>query len=102
MQDDFVVTEVGQLVYTCDNGALPEGSQVDLLVHPDDFQVMPHSEGKSVILSREFRGDETILVVRMPSGATLKCHQRSRTDIGRGTRVTVTPESTMPFLAFKA
>ena len=101
VQDDFVVTEIGKLAYTSNNGALPQGSRVDLLVHPNDFQVMPHPEGTSVVLSREFRGDETVLVVRMPSGATLRCHQRSHTAIARGARVTLSPENTIPFLVFK-
>ena len=93
-------TEVGGLPFTSTNGSLPEGARVNLLVHPDDFRVAPDSEGNCVIRSREFRGDETMLVVTLPSGAILRCRQRSYSTLAAGTRVTLAPQNATPFLAF--
>ena len=97
----LVGTEVGDLPFSSSNGSLPDGTRVDLLVHSDDFQVVPDARGKSVVRSREFRGDETILVVATPSGATLKCRQPSYSTLAPGTRVTLNSEKAMPFVAFK-
>ena len=95
-----VVTEIGNVPYAGNNGPLPEASSVDLLVRPDDVQVRPHSEGMAVVRVREFRGYETILVVQLPSGATVRCRQRSSTTLAPGAAVTLTPEPTMTFVAF--
>ena len=95
-----VVTEIGNVPYAGNNGPLPEASPVDLLVRPDDVRVRPHSEGMAVVRVREFRGYETILVVQLPSGATVRCRQRSSTTLTPGAAVTLTPEPTMTFVAF--
>ena len=97
----LVATDIGNLPFAGINGPLSEGTQVDLLVHADDFQVLPDPQGRSVIRSREFRGDETVLVVATPSDTTLKCRQRSYSTLAPGTRVTLISEKAMPFVAFK-
>ena len=93
-------TEIGSLPCTATNGFLPEDARVSLLVHPEDFHIVPGRDGECVIRSREFRGDETILVVALPSGATLRCRQRSYSTLSPGTRVTLVSEKATPFLAF--
>ena len=97
-----VATEVGNLPFATSNGSLPEGTPVDLLVHPDDFQVVPNPIGTSVVRSREFRGDETVLVIGMPSGATLRCRQRPHSTLAPGERVTLIPTRGVPFVGFKS
>ena len=94
-------TEIGKLPYTTSEGVLQSGSEVELLIHPDDFQVVPHPDGKSVVASREFRGDETILVIRLPSGATLRCRQHSFSLLDPGTKVTLVTGTAATFVAFK-
>ena len=95
------VTELGNFPYSSSDGAMPEGAQLELLVHLDDFRVVPDARGKSVIRSREFRGDETVLIVGMPSGATLRCRQHSYSAPAIGTSVTLILENAMLFVAFK-
>ena len=51
---------------------------------------------------REFLGDATVLVVEMPSGATLRCRQRSHSTLALGARVTLIPVEGKAFLAFDA
>jgi iron(III) transport system ATP-binding protein len=95
------MTELGKLPCVSNNGPLPEGRQVDLLVHPDDFQLLPDPQGRAVVRSREFRGDETVLVIALPSGATLRCRQRSYSRLTPGARVTLVSTKALPFLAFR-
>ena len=100
VRDGVVVTEVGNVPYASDDGPLPEAAPVDLLVRPDDFQVRPQPEGTAVIQGREFRGGETILGVRLPSGATVRCRQRASTTLTPGTTVTLVPDQDRAFVAF--
>ena len=102
IQDGLAVTELGRFAFTSSNGALGDGGRVVLLVHPDDFQVVPHPEGRSVVLAREFFGDATVLDVQMPSGATLRCRQRSDSTLALGAQVTLIPATGKAFLAFDA
>ncbi len=100
VRDGVVVTEIGNVPYASADGPFPEASPVDLLVHPDDLQVLPHPEGTAVIHAREFRGGETILVVRLPSGATVRCRQRASTTLTPGAAVTLVPDRASAFVAF--
>ena len=102
IRDGLAVTELGRFPFTSSNGVLGDGARVMLLVHPDDFQVVPHAEGPSVVRAREFLGDATVLDVQMPSGATLRCRQRSHSSLALGAQVTLIPVSGKAFLAFGA
>ena len=97
-----VVTEIGDLPYSSGNGVIEEGSDVSLMVQPDDFKVIKDPNGASVIESIDFRGGETMLVVRMPSGAKLNCRQLIRSNLAPGDRVTLTPASDAPMKAFRS
>ncbi|MCH7653287.1 MAG: ABC transporter ATP-binding protein [Chloroflexi bacterium] len=101
LYEGYATTDLGALPSVSNNGPMPDGSKVQLLVRPDDFQVLPDPEGTSVVASREFRGDETILFVRMASGDTLRCRQRSDSTLSTGTRVTLVPDKATPFAAFR-
>ncbi len=100
-RDGVAVTEIGKLKCVSNNGTLDDDCEMDLLVHPDDFRVVPDPNGSSEVLSREFRGDETMLVVRTPSGDTLRCRQRSYSPVTPGTKVSLIPIQEAPFLVFR-
>ena len=102
IRDGLAVTELGRFAFTGANGALSDGGRVLLLVHPDDFQVVPHAEGRSIVRAREFLGDATVLDVETPSGATLRCRQRSDSTLPLGAQVNLVPTAEKPFLAFGA
>lgn len=95
------VSEIGSLAVTGSNGVIPEGLAVDLMVHPDDFQVLLNPDGNCTVRSCEFRGDETTLVVALPSGATLRCSQHSYPLLEPGARVILVPQNGAPFVAFE-
>lgn len=101
-QNGVIATDIGLLPFINNNGTLSEGTQVELLIRPDDFRIVPDEKGRSIVQAREFRGDETILVVATPSGETLRCRQRSYSRLSPGTRVTLEPARDEPFLAFKS
>ena len=98
--DGTVATEVGTFQCESPAGDLEPGSEVELLVHPDDFDIAPSESGRAVVASREFRGDETLLLLTLPSGATLRCRQDSFSQLQVGTRVELTAVRPRPFAAF--
>ena len=104
VHDGLAVTEVGDLPFISNNGAIEEGARVTLLVRPDDFQVAPREDGPSIVRAREFLGDATVLDVETPSGAVLRCRQPSHSaaGLGLGAHVALVPETTRAFLAFSA
>ena len=100
VEGDRVVTDLGKLAWSARDGDFSNGAEVDLLVRADDFQLVPDPQGSSVVVSREFRGDEIILAVRVPSGATLRCRRHHYSTLPPGTRVTLFPTRAAPFVAF--
>ena len=100
MRNGRVITEIGDLRYATRNGPLPENAQVDLMVRADDFVLVPDPQGTSIIESREFRGDSTMLVVATPGGARFRCRQRAGSTLDIGTRVRPVLDRTEPFVAF--
>ena len=95
------VTEIGALAWIGGDEAHAEGACVDLLVQVDDLQLRQEPGGNAVVVSREFRGDETMLVVGLPSGSTVRCRERSYSTAAPGMRVTLSAVRPAPFLAFR-
>ncbi len=95
------VTEIGSLPWSYGDVPLDEGAKVVLLIHVGDLNVEADPRSNSVVLSRDFRGDETILVVGLPSGASVRCRERSYATVGLETRVSLSPARPGPFVAFK-
>ena len=102
MSDGAAVTEIGRFPCVCPNNEGVDDAEVELLVHPDDFAIAPDPNGQSVVESREFRGDETILTIRLPSGASLRCRQRSYSQLSLGQTVTLVNGKSTPFIAFRS
>lgn len=101
-------TEVGRLQWTGlgeeEDGVdttVGEGDEVSVLVRPDDFVVLPNPGGAATVVAREYRGDAVILVVRLASGATVRCRQGPYSDLPVGTLVDLAPSRAVPFVAFR-
>ena len=101
VRDGRVETELGKFAWAGDDHDYPNGTQVDLLVRLDDFQLAPDPEGKSVVVAREFRGDEVILEIQVPSGGTLRCRRHHYSTLPIDTRVRLFPIRATPFVAFR-
>ena len=93
-------TDIGNLLCSPSCKNMVNGQSVLVLIHPDDFRVLPDPNGKSIILSREFRGDETMLMVNTPEGNSIRCRHRSYSAIIPGTRVSLISTKGTPFIAF--
>ena len=98
--DGTVATEAGTFRCQSPAGELRPGEEVEVLVQPDDFSVEPSGSGRAVVALREFRGDETMLLLELSSGATLRCRQDSFCQLQVGTRVELTAVRPRPFVAF--
>ena len=77
LQDGTVDTEAGIFAYDTHSGDIEPGSLVQLVIHLDDFGIDENESGAMIVQAREFRGDATVLVIALPSGATLRCRQDS-------------------------
>ena len=99
-QGEFAATELGRLPVVCNSGSVPDGTELMLMVRPQDIEVKPSETGDCIVVAVEYRGGETILTVQMPLGETLRCWQAGFSDLLRGTRVTVETRDATPFLAF--
>ena len=102
VEGGLAVTEFVSLALSSVNGPLPEGSQIDLVVRADDFQVRPDDDGACAVLHREFRGDEVMVTIGLPSGAIIRCRQDSSSRLSSGTRVALVPNKATAFPAFRA
>lgn len=100
LRNGYVKTEAGVLPYDTHSSDIESGSKVDLVVRPDDFGIDANESGAMVVESREFRGDETVLLVKLPSGATIRCRQESYCAITPGQRLDLVRLSPGPFAAF--
>jgi iron(III) transport system ATP-binding protein len=92
--DEGIRTEVGVTPRRADatsTRAAP-GTQVDVLVRPDDVTIVPSASGHGLLVDRVFRGSEVRYTVQLPSGVTLPCSQPSATTVAVGTRVDVAIE----------
>ena len=82
-----VETEVGTLP---DDTGLPRGTEVELLVRPDEVDVEAADDGEAVVARRRFRGAENLYHLTLPSGAQLRSTQPSTRILPTGARVKVT------------
>ncbi|HAL46273.1 MAG: ABC transporter ATP-binding protein [SAR202 cluster bacterium] len=100
--DGTAITEAGVFPILSPAEELESGAEVDLLVRPDDFGIEVNESGAALLQSREFRGDETMLVAAMPSGRTLRCRKESFFDLSAGIRVDLVLRRPTPFAAFRS
>jgi iron(III) transport system ATP-binding protein len=84
--EDGIATEVG--VFHNGTG-LSKGTNVELMIRPDDVNMEPSAEGNGLILGRKFRGSENMYLLKLPSGARLHSSQSSNRVLPSGTRVKV-------------
>ena len=97
---NLVDTDIGALPYICESGHAPNGSELTVMLRPQDISAHADEEGNSVVESIEYRGGETLLTVRTQSGVTLRCHAPGYSGLSRGLRVRLAPTHGEAFWAF--
>jgi iron(III) transport system ATP-binding protein len=83
---------------------LPQGVTVELMIRPDQLDVRPDSAGTATVMSRRFRGADTLIVVQLSSGLMLHIHQSSALVLQPRERVRIVaqPAQVVAFLAAEA
>ncbi len=106
--DRFVADFVGEGVFICGNiidgttvqtelgnvtgelaTDLPGGTQVDLLVRPDDILHDDYSTFRGTVLKKSFRGADHLYTLRMPGGTNVMCLAPSHHDHQLGENIGV-------------
>ena len=100
--DGAIETELGGLIGSSGDSVDSSGSSILVLVRPDDLELIPDRVGQGEVVSREFRGDDVILRVRLDSGAEVRSRRRSFSTLPAGSRVRVAPVRTIPFPFYTA
>jgi iron(III) transport system ATP-binding protein len=79
----------------------PQGATVEVMVRPDQLDVRPDPAGNATVMSRRFRGADTLVVVQLSSGMMLHSHQPSALLFRARERVKVVakPTHVVAFLA---
>ena len=90
---DFIPAVTGRGGVTCEIGEFtgphpfPEGTPVQMMIRPDDVDLLPQPEGTAVVIERQFKGSENLYTVALPSGHLLHSSQHSLAVYSVGTRV---------------
>jgi iron(III) transport system ATP-binding protein len=86
IQGDRITTELGILP---NQRGLAGGQAVEVMIRPDDIDLIPDQAGKAIVLTRQFRGADNLYCVRLPSGQKIHSSQDSTRIIEPGTLVVV-------------
>lgn len=81
-----VVTEVASFENMV---GLSEGSRVEVMIRPDDVDLIPADFAQCEVVEREFKGSESVYAIRLPSGRRVHSSQPSNRVFKVGTRVLV-------------
>jgi len=72
IQSGKVFTEIGIFPNV---SIFPDGTEVMVMIRPDDIDLTPGSEGGATVLGRQFKGSENLYIVSLPSGRILHSSQ---------------------------
>jgi iron(III) transport system ATP-binding protein len=67
-----IETEIGTFPNTAN---LAQATPVDVMIRPDQLELVPDPSGKAIVISHRFRGADTLVVVQLPSGLILQSSQ---------------------------
>jgi iron(III) transport system ATP-binding protein len=79
----------------------PQGAMVEVLIRPDQLDMRPDPAGNATVMSRRFRGADTLVVVQLSSGIILHSYQPSTLllQAREQVRVVAQPTHVVAFLA---
>jgi iron(III) transport system ATP-binding protein len=96
-----IETDIGTFPNSLD---FPSGAAVEVMIRPHQLELRPDPTGHGTVLSRRFRGVDTLVVVQLTSGLTLQSYQPSTLMLQARERVRVVAEPchTVAFLAHQS
>jgi len=105
---DFISGKIDDSVAQTSAGPLPlrvtshypNGTDVTVVIRPNDLKMTPSPTGDHTVIRKEFRGDDTIFWVETPKNEILRCKHKTHTTLFTGLKVTLTPEKYAKFNTF--
>ena len=94
-QADFIPGTVSQGMVHTELGEFPDtiectdGTNVVVMIRPDDIHLVPTEGARSRVLSRQFHGSENLYTVSLPSGQIVHSSQGSTSVYQAGTTVEI-------------
>jgi iron(III) transport system ATP-binding protein len=86
-----IVTELGTFP---NQQGLRLGQAVEMMIRPDDVELIADLAGDATVVARHFRGPDNLYCVRLPSGRTVHSSQASTRIVQPGARITVKTDPT--------
>jgi iron(III) transport system ATP-binding protein len=92
-QADFIPGQIRQGLVHTELGEFPntlncaDGTEVLVMIRPDDIHLIPNKSAKPRILARQFRGSENLYTIRLPSGQMVHGSESSTSVYDEGTAV---------------
>ncbi|MFQ5544051.1 MAG: ABC transporter ATP-binding protein [Nitrospiria bacterium] len=74
IKGDVILTEIGRLR---NKSQFQDGTEVMVMIRPDDIDLVRKEEGHSIILDRQFRGSENLYSICLPSGQVVHSSQHA-------------------------
>jgi iron(III) transport system ATP-binding protein len=84
IRQGLVHTELGEFLNTLN---CADGTEVLVMIRPDDIHLIPNKSAKPRILARQFRGSENLYTIRLPSGQMVHGSESSTSVYDEGTAV---------------
>ncbi len=100
VQGGLALTDMGPLKFKCKDGVAPDGTELLLMIRPQDLAIEANCSGGCIVEALEYRGSETVLTVGLAGGGHLRCRLPGHSDLAKDTRAKLSPISPMPFQAF--
>ncbi len=74
VEQDRIETVIGALQ---NNSKFPSGTEVSVMIRPDDIDLVPNPAGTATVWGRQFRGSENLYTLRLSSGEIVHSSQHS-------------------------
>ncbi len=88
VEDNGIRTEIGIFP---DSTSLSKGTEVQIVIRPEDIKISPNEKGLAEVVRRYFKGSENLYCLKLPSGTLIHSSAPSTLIIRPATRVRVEP-----------
>lgn len=92
-----IQTPIGLLsgpIYSPKGEAIPENTDIEVMIRPDDINLFIDSNGIGIITHRHFRGSETVYTIEVDNGLIIHSSKSGMPDMVPGNRVSIKTDTT--------